>query len=161
MIKVSFKDTPNVKKKEVYTYNDKVTVVKLRGQVKAEKVPYITDKKINSWIMNSPYIDDGHIYYGLHHLKLVFEGKAVRNDYDANDPVLAERIAESRAKIKLYRFMLRLCYRLFGYYKRVLIGRQSFTYNEDAVHDSLARDIQKYTELKWKEEEHLNKLIHG
>lgn len=85
-----------------------------------------------------------------------------KHEDDTFDKVLGYRIAESRAKLKLYKFMKNLtntilrCFLTCSYGISDVIdieGRRS----KSSVYD----DYLKYIKLYDKEEEHLNNLLHG
>lgn len=88
-------------------------------------------------------------------------GISKRNKEDAYDKVLGYRIAESKAKIKLYKFMLNVCKKysdtlekcLFGYIDRFYTLRSNLP-------DGIIGDINKYSKLLKTEEQHLKTLCH-
>lgn len=94
---------------------------------------------------------------------LRFEGHTIRHPNDKDNPVIAERIAESRAKIKLYKFMMHLCHGILRYYYDILYGNaEMFKVIEDANNkpkDCIYVAFKKYRNLLDREKKHLDKLI--
>jgi hypothetical protein len=151
MIKVSFKES-----KEVQKFNDKVTLVTLYGKTKyCGKINFLP-MEIVKWVHTHPIVDN--ISFGLGSIHIKATGKTVRSDADKDNPILAERIAESRAKIKVYKFMHTLCNKLYKYYCKVAFGQIDFV-PAYYVSGSLYRELQKYYSLLLKESLHLEDLI--
>ena len=138
MIKCSFT------KKEVTVYNLKVTLVVLKGTL---KVP----KKFRIDILTSNIVPRRGNCFGD---TIRVEGRSACADNDTFDPIIGERIAEARAKIKLYRILKNICNNLLKYYNKEL-GFEVPTCADNTVFG----DYLKYTKLLRKEEEHLEKLI--
>ena len=94
---------------------------------------------------------------------LKFEGHTIRHPNDKDNPVIAERIAESRAKIKLYKFMMRLCHRILKYYYAILYGNAEMYKvigsTEGKQRDCVYLAFKKYRTLFEKEQKHLSKLL--
>jgi len=85
---------------ETKRYNDRCTVVTLKGYV--TNVPEHHPK---DWVYEQSRVN---AYDLIEEIQFTVKGKAIRSLDDKDDPVLAERIAESRAKAKLYNFISRL-----------------------------------------------------
>ena len=158
MIKLSFKETdflPHSKKVDVY--GNKVTVVTLEGRIKS-KLPRIPNTEIVLYLASHPFVDQEHIFVldGLH---ITACGKAKRADGDIDNPVLAERIAESRAKIKLYRFMTNLILRICKEIFKEMRGEDDIINFAYWKRDSLYGDYMKHKTLLHNEEDHLEKLL--
>lgn len=125
--------------REVHRYNDKCTEVILTGDIKNlppdQYMPY-------DWMKKQSKVHAECFYLGL---RFRVSGKAIRSDEDADDPVLAERLAEGKAKRELYLFLSKLS---------VLIGiniRKEISKAEDA--------FSKYDHLYCKECYHLSDLL--
>lgn len=156
MFKVSFKDDFM----KVQTFNDKATVVTLKGTVImpewSEHIPH----EITEWVYTHPSVDVHDSWIGGT-LKMFIEacGKAKCAEGDSFDPELGKRIAESRAKIKIYKFMFTLTRKLINYYTGLLVG----THNKvDIYHSSptsLVDANHKYYMLWETEDMHLEKLL--
>lgn len=150
--------------KKVKRFNDnRVTIVTLSGTIRLPKnFRYI----INS---EDPIFDciDLSKNPKLEWSQITAVGKAIRSYDDTIDnPVLAERIAESRAKIKLYDFVMKLCERYYKYITILLVGRPDnipiLPINSKKYKaDSLFWAYQKYTRLYNTEIKHLNILLYG
>lgn len=114
MIKLSFKTT-DVHSKIIQRFdNGRVTIVTLRGTVKME-CPF---PKIFTIISSHPFITA--FKDGKYHFTVV--GIAKRSPDDTDNPLLTERIAESRAKIKLYKFAAKICVRYIEYLEKEKTG---------------------------------------
>ena len=161
-MKVSFK-----KDKEVKRYNDRVTVVTLQGELKLKR-EFMNNlpSPVFLWLnkLSNPEVT---LSYSTSSLIIISEGKTIRAKEDTDDIVIAERIAESRAKIKLYRFMMKFICNIISYYNTLLYGGNEVTNDNDKEvnskesHFSTSLDAMwdKYTLLKIKEEKHLKELL--
>ena len=161
MLKVSFKD--NFKK--VASFNNKATVVTLTGECITplwfNNVPH----KIWEWTMWHPSVEISETYRNQNSVMIIeVSGKSVCAVGDTFDDKMGERIAESRAKIKLYKFMHTLCKKLmycyYGYIYGVPEGRGTYkTATLSDYHGGLQDACRKYSELWVKESRHLSTLI--
>lgn len=157
MWKVSFK---NPKYKEVRRFNDRATVVTFKGSM---KVPFeVMDSippKINTWMKNkiNPKVD---VSYAASRITIIATGKAVRSKNDKDNSVLAERIAECRAKIKLYEFVCTFLMNYVEYYATLLKGKE-WSFENTPVNDTncIAYVYNKYTRLYLTEKNHLKELL--
>lgn len=150
MFKVSF-NKDNYKK--VKTFNNKVVTVTIEGKVEENMdiIPFI----IRSWAEQEYTGVD--VEFDYRKIVIVATGTAKCSSDDVFNVVIGERIAESKAKIKLYRFMKNFCDEMVHYYAVILSGTD---YDRDtASKDSLLGAYSKYCALEQKELEHLNKLI--
>ena len=161
MLKVSFKD--NFKK--VQTFNDKETVVTLTGKCITPFWFNHMPRKIWDWAIWHPSVEISETY-SSQNLVMVIEvlGKSVCADDDTFDAKMGERIAESRAKIKLYKFMHTLCKKLmycyYGYIYGVSEDRGTYkTATLSDYHGGLQDACRKYAELLVKESRHLGTLL--
>ena len=155
MFKVSFKNE-ECPAKRVEKTDDKTIVLTLTGRV-----------KLPEWWCNMPeeiwdYMDECKSFEfteSIHdnYLTIKVSGKAVCSDKDKYDGMTGERIAESRAKLKLYRFMFNLSSKIVRYYSKLLYGypEADFAYGGN----STAEVRQKYSRLLLTEESHLKTLI--
>lgn len=92
----------------------------------------------------------------------VFQGVAVCSENDIFDPVIGERIAESRAKIQLFKFMKDFTKDILASYKKLLTGypdNEILHTKHGIADDSLIATVEKYKFLYIQEKEHLNKLL--
>lgn len=157
MWKVSFKD-PMYKK--VQKFNDRVTVVTLKGDLRIPmEVMNSMPKKMWDWMTDkiNPRVK---VYHWQGIINVIVTGKAVRSKEDKDDPVLAERIAECRAKIKLYKFIYTLLMNYTEYYATLLKGKE-WSFENTPVNDStcIAYIYNKYTRLYINEKKHLEELL--
>ncbi len=157
MWKVSFKD-PMYKK--VQKFNDRVTVVTLKGDLKIPmKVMDSMPKKMWDWMAkkSNPKVK---VYHWQGIINITATGKAVRSNEDKDDSVLAERIAECRAKIKLYKFIYTLLMNYTEYYATLLKGKE-WSFENTPINDTncIAYVYNKYTRLYINERKHLQELM--
>lgn len=161
MLKVSFKG--NFKKVE--SFYDKTTVVTLTGECITplwfNNVPH----KIWEWARCHPSVEISE-NYSNQNLVMIMEvsGKSVCANGDTFNDKIGERIAESRAKIKLYKFMHTLCKKLmycyYGYIYGVPESRGNYkTATLSDYHGGLQDACRKYAELWVKESRHLGILL--
>lgn len=150
MYKVSFT------KKKVDSYNGgKVTVVTLHGDLKwsDDTMWMYIPKFIDDWVNSIPNIT-------VTPLDIKVKGKAICNDSDKIDPILGERIAESRAKIRLYKFLKDFWTKLAAYYYVLFFGDDDTpTVDLENRNTVCYNTVVKYTELYNKEKDHLDELL--
>lgn len=84
---------------------------------------------------------------------IVATGISKRNKGDIYNGTIGYRIAESRAKIKLYKFMFNLSKKFLNVISPMVSG--------DPIYGGIPDDIIKYQRFLSKEKKHLNDLIHG
>ena len=153
MIKVSFTD------KETNIYNEKVVIVTLKGRL-------ITSPNIFSCICNFGEILDwmeSHkgVAYGYMGDNIVVSGKASCSPEDKFDPERGMRIAEARAKIKLYNFLWTLSLKLERAILDVLGGKKAEVVGgfDNVDSHSIIGCCTKYEVLYSQEGLHLGRLI--
>ena len=159
MFKVSFKKDC----KKVQTFNDRATIVTIVGIMDyPSELWTCTPTSITDWLWNHPSID--FRVYGGEEFRLEFSGKSVCSAEDTFNPVIGEMIAESRAKIRLYKFIHTLLYKLYVYYFDVILGdryalcdiEKTIDYNKPG---GIFEEMGKYKDLLRKETLHLEKLL--
>ena len=153
MFKVTFKN------KAVQHFNDRATVVTLEAHLKYPNVEFLMPDRIDKWVCSS----DIATYDGWG-IAFRSQGKAVRSLDDNDTPVYAERIAEARAKIKVYQFMHTLLGKIYRHHLSVLFGKENCKYfspNMDCNENSIAGWMYKYDCLLENERQHLNNLLMG
>lgn len=156
MYKVSFADDF----KKVERFNNKVTKVTLKGTIK------------NAWALDDLNIPQP-IYDWMRDNNckdldtLEVSGIAIRSDNDKDDPMLGERLAEARAKLKIYKFMKTFCHKMLKYYALKLYGittNNAITLraiDQESYDDSLQKAYEKYSKLVDVENNHIKQLLHG
>ena len=163
MIKVSFKgDFMKVK-----TFNDKCVVVTMVGRMTMPaELWQMFPNKVANWIWSHPSIDAswGDCTKQYEEFRLEFSGKAVCHDEGSFDEETGKRIAESRAKIRLYKFIHTLLYKLYVSYFSVTFGDRYALCNIDKTADynkpgGIFEELNKYQNLLYKEVLHLEKLL--
>ena len=161
MFKVSFRDFDGPSKK-VQTFNDRVTIVTLKGRMALPNWWYNIPSDILDWVRRHPSIDAWESLAN-NELVIVVQGKTIRAEEDEDNPVIAERIAESRAKIRLYKFLEKLCEKLMKYYYGIMYGNAEFDViresHSEEPKDCIYLACKKYRELWIKEFHHLGKLL--
>lgn len=156
MYKISFKN-PN--SKVVKTYNDgKVTVVTLIGEFSDEfkHLYWNLPREVENWMNDHPTVRT--LFESDY--KVVVTGKAICSENDTNDPKLGERIAESRAKLSLYKFMRTLLKKVCGIQGKELFGKSQVSIPIDYLDRySITGQYIRYCNLYEKEKIHLQSLI--
>lgn len=157
MFKVSYKDFMKVQ-----TFNDRATIVTMVGKLSMpDEVWDGMPNKIADWMWHHPSID---VQWGtgtkdVQEFRVEFSGKSTCSNDDTFNAETDRRIAESRAKVRLYRFMANLCNQLATHYIALLYGHGVKSTGADAINDGIIKDLKKYQELCIKESYHLGKLL--
>ena len=155
MFKVSFKDKPNDPSKIVVRIGNK-TGVMLKGTVILPKFfRYIPDEIVE--LIKKNNLVSGKIDFDALVFNLKSNGKAVCHEEDKFDYVFGERLAEARAKLKIYRFFYGLCDKLEEYYSNILYGPCGVV--DSGSGSCIARDLLKYEGLCIKEARHIGQLL--
>ena len=158
MLKVSFKDDF----KKVQTFNNKATVVNLTDTVNIPNELYaIIPYKLNEWAFHHPSVEVVDSLVRGWTLKTT--GTSVCAEGDSFNPVTGERIAEARAKLKIYKFMCALCSELLYHYYTILYGNAEISKISEShsqpPKDCIYMTYKKYMNLVTKEVQHLDKLL--
>lgn len=157
MLKVRIKD------KTTRRFNDKATVVTITGSlpmflgdsvIKWHALPNDVDK----WIASLANIEISEDWASCH-LILKVQGKAVKADEDKDNPSLAEKIAESRAKLKLFKFLDKFIEKLMKAYQKQLYGDSRLMAYSVPDPNCLYASKCKYARAVSKEKWHLQKLL--
>lgn len=159
MFKVSFKNTPEQPAKAVLrrTVDGKdITTVTLTGSFKIPSQISRLPQSVIDWMFQ-----DGLIYKVTSDNTFVLgvTGKATRHPDDEDNPVLAERIAEAKAKIKIYNYMCSLIDRIVHFYAGILLGISGGLGEQGDGEDSLLTSYDRYCTLYAREVYHLHKLL--
>ena len=162
MFKVSFdKDS-----KKVQTFNNKVTIVTIIGEMSfPPEVWAVSPINVANWMWHHPSIDAswGNCTKDTEIINLKVSAKSVCAEEDAFDSIIGYRIAETKAKIKLYKFVHNLCEMLMKQYYDVMYGNAEFDIiresHEETPKDCLYLTCKKYRDLWIKESYHLGKLL--
>lgn len=155
MIKVSFKE-PSYKKVE--RFNDKVTIVTLTGIIRIPKsLRALVPGKVRRWYI--AHENPSLTFYGETGDTIISKGKALRSDKDNDNPLLAERIAESRAKLKIYSFVHSLISKYIIEYTKLITGKDNLFSSSEETCDSLYGMADRYSALIATEKKHLEDLI--
>jgi len=154
MYKVSFKDDF----KKVERFDNKVTKVTLKGSIKDIFTPNSlgVPRSIIGWMIDNWGDTD----------TIEVAGTAIRNDKDKDDPVLGERLAEARAKLKIYKLMKTFCHKMLKYYAQELYGIKTnntitvIASEQESYDDSLLKAYKKYDRLIDVENTHIKQLLY-
>ena len=158
VFKVSFKDAPKASSK-VTMVKGKKTVVFLNGTVRLPEFWKHIPDEITDWLVDGTHPISGaeDIATNTFHLKVI--GVARCHKDEKFDYVFGERLAEARAKYKIYKFFYGLTCRLYDYYNRILFGDEEVV---DMGNGScLAQDVKKYEALCIREAHHISELLKG
>lgn len=159
MFKVSFKKDC----KKVQTFNDRATIVTIVGYMDyPNEIWDCTPTSVTEWLWRHPNADVK--VCGGNTFRLEFSGKSVCSAEDTFDPVIGERIAESRAKIRLYKFVHTLLHKLYVYYFNIIFGDRYALCNIEKTAEyskpgGIFEEMGKYKSLLDKETLHLEKLL--
>lgn len=142
--------------KDVRRFNDKVTAVTLIGDMDVPPVPLtVLYRMIKS--MNSPYVTLSILDSGA--VQIRSKGRAFRSDKDKDNPKLAERIAESKAKMSMYKCVHSLAKRYIDYCSIMVTGMKGNINPYPHTKDSIFEVQQKYLNLLHKERNHSEDLL--
>lgn len=157
IFKVSFKETAKDPSKAV-TKVGLTTSVILKGVV---ELPGFFDKipsSIVDWICLQKKVEIYESMVDQNHVLLVYStGMAKCHEDDHYDPLLGERLAEARAKYKIYKFFYNLCSKLEEYYNNLLYGPCGVV--DSGSGSCIARDLKKYEGLCIREAHHIGELL--
>ena len=162
MFKVSFKE----ESKKTQIFNGKATLVTLVGEMKMPtEVWRAFPDDVAHWMWGHQGVDVqwGNCTRTQEAFILEITGKSVCAEGDIFNAEVGQRIAESRVKIKLYKFMHNLCESLMKYYYDIMYGNAEFDViresHTEAPKDCLYLTCKKYRELWIKESHHLGELL--
>ena len=154
MIKVTFNGKDAIKSQ---VFNNSITKVTLTGIMKVPSV-YDLPSKVDDYMTKYTGVTaqwfNGRIYVSA-------IGISKKSKEDAYDETLGYRIAESRAKIKLYKFLLNACKVYCRYLRELCFGKYADIVVATLPKQSIGYDVVKYTSFLEREKQHLNTLIHG
>lgn len=156
MLKVSFKQNSRLPVRMI-KHEGNLTTATLRGVVQLPNflIPGFPAKVLH-WVESCQNVV-AHV--NIYDMYLVIKGKAKRAPEDADDPVFAERLAECRAKLHLYKFMRCLCQKLLSYYTTISYGNKVSTSTLEQDGDHLYGTLWKYRDLYAIEKSHLIQLL--
>ena len=156
VFKVSFKDSPKNQSKIVVVSGKKVAV-RICGTVSLPKFwKYIPDE-ITEWITDGQNWVGGEEDIAKNVFHIHANGFARCHEGDKFDYIFGERLAEARAKYKIYKFFYDLTCKLYDYYNRILFGDEEVV--DMGKGSCLAQDIKKYEALCIREAHHIGELL--
>ena len=161
MFKVSFKENPQFPVKKVQRFNDdRVTVVTLKGVAQLPVfLQYFIPHKVFDWVDTLKNVD---VEFTMKRMFITVTGKSICSKEDKVDRVLGERIAEARAKLHLYKFMMHFLDKVWSYFIEQLCGTAAIkciAHEKDVNKEHLSEAAYKYWRLYKDEQKHLNILL--
>lgn len=157
MLKLSFKNSDRNPYKTVSYFNGKVTLCSLIGTATLPlHLMRIIPVEVMLWAEKNKAVDVDINVYG--NIRIKATGKASLSPNDTFSATIGGRIAEARAKVKMYRFMASFIVRIQDYFSKVLYGNQEI-YTMKPATEGLMGDALKYKILMVREELHLSNLI--
>ena len=153
MLKLSFKTGKDVEPIKTQVFNNTLTKVTLSGKLNCDVFPNFN--VYYSALDKSPFVNEESpdIVWA--------EGIAKKSPNDSFDKVIGYRIAEARAKIKLYKFMKNLAFEYAKVYNAYVYGKKAPLFPDRFEEDGYMADYYKYANLVKREKNHLNALING
>lgn len=142
---------------ELQRPNNRVTLAVLKGFIPMrQELLRIIPSEVADWAESLSSIEVNEGCFG-YHVKAV--GKAVRAENDPDNPAFGERLAEARAKCRIYSFISKFCNRLLYYYNDILhlfpYSRNGDTYDSCGV----VGNIRYYHALQQRETEHISNIL--
>lgn len=157
MFKVSFKKVVNGKEPiKVETFNKTITKVTLVGTL---QLPRYLQDPIKEFVDYYEGVDVSGAY--SKELIITSVGIAKKSENDEWNETVGYRIAESKAKIKIYKFMFNLIKGIIWDEQTYITGISNIIHLDKFPVDCLMNSAFKYRRLLASEEKHLNTLIHG
>lgn len=161
MFKVSFKENPQFPVKKVQRFNDdRVTVVTLKGVAELPVfLQYFIPYKVLDWTDTLKNVD---VTFTMTRMFITVTGKSICSKEDKVDKILGDRIAEARAKVYLYKFMVLFLNKIWRYFIEQLYGTTSIKCTadkKDVNKEHLNEAVYKYWRLYKDEQKHLNMLL--
>lgn len=157
LFKISFKDTPKKSAKTVVVANRNVHVL-LIGFVKLPKFwKYVPDEIINWITSNSGGDIAGEEDTNANVFNLSVSGHAKCHEDDKFDYEFGVRLAEARAKYRIYRFFYHIAVKLYNYYDEILYGFPGVV--DCGSGDCIASEVLKYEKMCIREAKHIEKLL--
>ncbi len=161
MFKVSFKENPQFPVKKVQRFNgDRVTVVTLKGVTQVPVfLQYFIPRKVFDWTDTLKNVD---VEFVMSKMYITVTGKSICSKEDKVDKILGDRIAEARAKLHLYKFMMHFLDKVWSYFIEQLCGTASIkcaANKKDVNKEHLSEAVNKYWRLYKDEQKHLNILL--
>lgn len=158
MFKVSFKENPHFPVKKVQRFNDdRVTIVILKGVVKLPVfLQYFIPPKIFDWIDTLKNID---VEFTMSRMYITVTGKSICAKEDKVNKILGERIAEARAKLRLYSFIKNFTILIIRYFVTTLFGADNIPIIGVHSEDTMFGAYREYARLYKDEQKHLDILL--
>lgn len=156
LFKVSFKDSPKNPSK-VVVVTDRKMGVRISGTVSLPEFWKHLPEDIIEWMTDKQNLVSGEEELAKNVFYIHANGFARCHKEDKFDYVLGERIAEARAKYKIYKFFYNLTCRLYDYYNQILFGEAEVV--DTGKGNCLAQDIKKYEALCIREAHHIGELL--
>ena len=156
VFKVSFKNSPKNQSK-IAVVSGKKVAVRICGIVSLPEFwKYIPDD-VRKWMTDGQNLVGGEEDIAKNVFHIHANGFARCHEEDKFDYVFGERLAEARAKYKIYKFFYDLTCRLYDYYDNLLFGSGGVA--NDGEGSCIAQDVKKYETLCIREAHHIGELL--
>lgn len=156
LFKVSFKDSPKNPSKVTVVTGKKVAVM-ISGTVSLPEFFKHIPEEIVTWMTDEQKLISGEEDIATNTFHVKASGIARCHEEEEFDYKFGERLAEARAKLKIYKFFYSLCKRLLEYYHKILYGGGSEVNGN--CKNCLAADFMKYKALYLRESQHIEELL--
>lgn len=156
MFKVSFKDKPNDPSKIVIRMGNK-TGVMLKGTVALPEFFKYLPEEIVTWMTDKQKLISGEEDIATNTFRIKVSAHALCHENDKFNYVFGERLAEARAKLKIYKFFYEFTSRLYDYYNNILFGSGGVI--DSGEGNCIAQDVEKYWALCTRESHHIGELL--
>lgn len=155
MFKVTFKQNPKNSFRLITKVGNETTVM-LEGIIDLPDLRKYIPTEVVEWITNQSMVE-GYENTASNQLIIYSRGMSKCHPDDKYDVILGERLAESRAKQNIYKFMYYFCKKIFEYFNTALRGND-YVCGDECEPNSLLSDVLKYKKLWWAELDHFEKL---
>ena len=156
VFKVSFKDSPKNQSKFAVVSGKKVAV-RISGTVSLPEIWKYIPEGIIRWMTEEQNFISGDEDIANNVFHIHADGFARCHEEDKFDYIFGERLAEARAKYKIYKFFYKFTCKLCDYYDNLLFGSGGVA--NDGEGSCLAQDVKKYEALCIREAHHISELL--
>lgn len=156
MFKVSFKNYKNSPAKVTVVTGKKVAVM-ISGTVSLPEFFKYIPEEIVRWMTDEQKLISGEEDIATNTFHVKASGIARCHEEEKFDYVFGERLAEARAKYKIYKFFYYLTCKIYEYYERIMFGELGVV--AEGQGSCLMQDITKYEGLYIREAHHIGELL--
>lgn len=140
------------------------TLAEITGTMDSPETLFIPNE-IDEWFKSLPKanIQISASYGNKKTYTLHIYSKIIKDEGDIDDPALAAKLVESKAKTSLYGYLYTFCFKLLRYYNKILYNTIDVQYdrticNLGGNHTTLEAAVNKYFNLYKKENYHFLEL---